>query len=312
MKIIIILLLYLQISKIFLKTLENKIDDCILYLINENNKKYEKLKTDFENINKSLNNDPEKRISQKFNIYRTLNALRQPKPLPQTYISDETFLQDLLNKKGIIKIEDISPFPNTSNNIFKNILLWKGDITRLKVDAIVNAANNELLGCWSPLHNCIDNIINSYAGVQLRNEMKKIMDKKGELEEAGKAELSNGYNLFAKYIIHTVGPIVYGELTKKHKNTLKNCYKSILNLAVKNNIKSVAFCCISTGVFNFPNEEAAKIAVETVVDFMKENKDIKVIFDVYLEKDEIIYKKILEEKINKINENFNDGCNSEL
>lgn len=312
MKIIIILLLYLQISKIFLKTLENKIDDCILYLINENNKKYEKLKTDFENINKSLNNDPEKRISQKFNIYRTLNALRQPKPLPQTYISDETFLQDLLNKKGIIKIEDISPFPNTSNNIFKNILLWKGDITRLKVDAIVNAANNELLGCWSPLHNCIDNIINSYAGVQLRNEMKKIMDKKGELEEAGKAELSNGYNLFAKYIIHTVGPIVYGELTKKHKNTLKNCYKSILNLAVKNNIKSVAFCCISTGVYNFPNEEAAKIAVETVVDFMKENKDIKVIFDVYLEKDEIIYKKILEEKINKINENFNDGCNSEL
>ena len=312
MKIIIILLLYWQSSQLDPKSLENKIDNCILYLISENNNKYEKIKTDFNNINKKYNSDLNERISQKFNIYRTLNALRHPIPLPQSYISDETFLQDLTNKKGIVKIEDIPPMANTSKNIFKNILLWKGDITRLKVDAIVNAANNELLGCWSPLHNCIDNIINSYAGVQLRNEMQQIMNKKGKLEEAGKAQLSNGYNLPAKYIIHTVGPIVYGELNKIHKETLKSCYRSILNLAVSKNIKSVAICCISTGVFNFPNEEAAEIAVETVTEFMKENNDIKVIFNVFLEKDEKIYRKILEEKINKINENFNNSRNNEL
>ena len=183
------------------------------------------------------------------------------------------------------------------SSLFNNIYLWKGDITRLKIDAIVNAANNKLLGCWQPLHNCIDNIIFSYAGVQLRNEMNEIMKKIGPYEETGKARISKGYFLPSKYIIHTVGPFVNGLLTENHKKLLESSYLSVLELAKKNHIKTLAFCCISTGVFNFPNEEAANIAIKTVINFLENNKDMKIIFCVYKEIDEIIYNIKLKEKM---------------
>ena len=183
------------------------------------------------------------------------------------------------------------------SSLFNNIYLWKGDITRLKIDAIVNAANNKLLGCWQPLHNCIDNIIFSYAGVQLRNEMNEIMKKIGPYEETGKARISKGYFLPSKYIIHTVGPFVNGLLTENHKKLLESSYLSVLELAKKNHFKTMAFYCISTGVFNFPNEEAANIAIKTVINFLENNKDIKIIFCVYKEIDEIIYNIKLKEKM---------------
>ena len=191
-------------------------------------------------------------------------------------------------------------------NLFENIYLWKGDITRLKVDAIVNAANNQLLGCWHPLHNCIDNIINSYAGVQLRNEMNEIMLKQGKLEETGKAKISRGYYLLADYIIHTVGPIVKGPLEEKHKKLLESSYRSVIKLAKENNIKTLAFCCISTGVFNFPNEEAAEIAINVVLDSLENNINMKFIFAVYKDIDEKIYNNKLKGKMNDILNNISD------
>ena len=225
--------------------------------------------------------------------------------IPQSYIDDESFLSELNYQKGIIKISDLNPVSKLINSniidssLFNNIYIWKGDITRLKIDAIVNAANNRLLGCWQPLHNCIDNVIFSYAGVQLRNEMNELMNKIGPYEEVGKARISKGYFLPSNYIIHTVGPAVVGLLTDKHKKLLESSYKSVLKLAKEKNIKTLAFCCISTGVFNFPNEEAANIAIETVVNFLINNKDMKIIFCVYKDIDEIIYINKLKEKMEK-------------
>ena len=290
-------------SNINLKSLEEKMNNCIIYLLNENSINNE-IYNEFNYIENKYKNNEEQRINKKFNLYRKLNALRKPGNLTEKYIEDESFLSQLILKKGIIEINNLSPITfnykiknknNSEFSILNNIYLWKGDITRLKLDAIVNAANNQLLGCWVPLHNCIDNIIFSYAGVQLRNEMDNIMKKQGKIEETGKAKISNGYYLPSKYIIHTVGPQVIGILTGEHKKLLKNSYLNVLKLAKKYNIKSLAFCCISTGVFNFPNDEAADIAINTVINFFKENKNInmKIIFNVYKDLDEIIYKKKL-------------------
>ena len=300
--ILIILILY----KSNQKTLEEKMKNCILYLSNETSTSNEILKelNHLENIYK---NNERLRIEETFKIYRKLNSIREPGYLPQTYIEDESFLYDLNYQKGIIEITDLNPVTHLINNIkkinlslFSNIYLWRGDITRLKVNAIVNAANNRLLGCWKPLHNCIDNVIFSYAGVQLRNEMNEIMKKSGKYLETGKALISNGYFLPSDYIIHTVGPLVNGPLTESHKKLLSNSYMSVLELAKEHNIKTLAFCCISTGVFNFPNEEAADIAIKTVINFLKNNLDMKVVFCVYKEINEIIYNKKLKEKMNNL------------
>lgn len=169
--------------------------------------------------------------------------------------------------------------------------MWKGDITRLNIDAIVNAANHKLLGCFYPCHNCIDNAIHSSAGVQLRLECAEIMKKQSSDEQIGNAKITKAYCLPCKYVIHTVGPIIQGHLTDKHCKQLSNCYKSCLSLAVENNLKSIAFCCISTGEFHFPNEIAAKIAIRETLNFLEKNESIeKIVFNVFKNKDYEIYK----------------------
>jgi len=185
--------------------------------------------------------------------------------------------------KGVVTTSDISP-------LTFDIILWQGDITRLQVDAIVNAANAQALGCWSPLHNCIDNCIHSAAGIQLRKECADIMQ--GQLLRTGEAFITKGYNLPAKHVIHTVGPIIEsGCPSKEQEEQLAQCYRSCLNLAEENGLQSITFCCISTGVFHFPNRRAAEIAIETVRAYPR--KSIKtVVFNVFLDKDYDIYKEL--------------------
>lgn len=174
--------------------------------------------------------------------------------------------------------------------------MWRGDITTLAVDAIVNAANSGMTGCWAPLHYCIDNAIHTFAGMQLRLECDRIMKAQGHLEPTGQAKLTPGYNLPARYILHTVGPIVDGALTPQHEVELASCYESCLALAAENHLESVAFCCISTGVFCFPNHRAAEIAAQTVRDFLAKDTSVKrVVFNVFKDLDLAIYEELLTE-----------------
>lgn len=208
----------------------------------------------------------------------------EPKPVPQDILdAEDAELALQREEKGVVTTSDISPLTS-------DIILWQGDITRLQVDAIVNAANAQALGCWSPLHNCIDNCIHSAAGIQLRKECADIMQ--GQLLRTGEAFITKGYNLPAKHVIHTVGPIIEsGCPSKEQEELLAQCYRSCLNLAEENGLQSIAFCCISTGVFHFPNRRAAEIAIETVRAYPR--KSIKtVVFNVFLDKDYDIYKEL--------------------
>lgn len=201
-------------------------------------------------------------------------------------VQDE-YLQEEIKRKGIVDIDDLKPIKD-------GIYLWQGDITTLRCDVIVNAANSGMTGCYVPNHRCIDNCIHSFAGVQLRLECYEIMTKQGHGEPTGQAKITNSYNLPCKYIIHTVGPIINGKLTSEDCDLLESCYKSCLELAVKNNLESIAFCCISTGEFHFPNDKAAQIAVKTVEEFMKKETSLKkVIFNVFKDMDKEIYRKLL-------------------
>ena len=174
------------------------------------------------------------------------------------------------------------------------LVLWRGDITTLKIDAIVNAANSALRGCFVPCHSCIDNIIHTYAGVQLRLDCDTIMNEQGYEEPTGQAKITPAYNLPSRYVIHTVGPIVSGKLTKKHCRQLADCYCSCLGLAAENGLKSIAFCCISTGEFHFPQQKAAEIAVKTVREYLKQDTSIeRVVFNVFKPEDQEIYREIL-------------------
>ena len=204
----------------------------------------------------------------------------EPKPVSQDILDAQDAELTLQRQdKGVVSIEG------------QGLQLWQGDITRLKVDAIVNAANAQALGCWSPLHNCIDNFIHSAAGIQLRKECADIMQ--GRLLDTGKAFITQGYNLPARHVIHTVGPIIEsGSPSDEQQEHLAQCYRSCLDLAERNGLESIAFCCISTGVFHFPNELAARIAVQTVKAYPR--KSVKtVIFNVFLDKDYDIYSKLL-------------------
>ena len=179
-------------------------------------------------------------------------------------------------------------------NSHPRIAVWKGDITRLKVDAIMDADNSALLGCLCPCHGCIDNAIHSAAGLQLRDECNQIMQAQGHPEPNGRAKLTKGYNLPARYVLHTVGPIVQGRVTARDREELASCYRSCLELAAEHGLESIAFCCISTGEFHFPNQEAAEIAVRTVTDFLRQDTSIKkVIFNVFKDIDAQIYRRIL-------------------
>ncbi|MCM1480373.1 MAG: protein-ADP-ribose hydrolase, partial [Muribaculaceae bacterium] len=192
---------------------------------------------------------------ERFGLFRSLVNVRPPKPAAEEFLAvQDEFLREKIAKKGVTDIADLKPTE-------KNIYLWKGDISALKCGAIVNAANSQMLGCFQPCHGCIDNVIHTFAGVQLRLKCAEIMAEQGFPEPTGTAKITPAYNLPSDYIIHTVGPIADGKLTEKNCRQLENCYNSCLEIAVKNNVNSVAFCCISTGVFGFPQKEAAEIAV---------------------------------------------------
>lgn len=230
---------------------------------------------------------PEKVAEQK-QLLRALMNVRMPKEISGEFLTvQDAYLTTVTKEKGIVELSDLTP-------VQPGIYLWKGDITRLKVDAIVNAANSEMTGCYHPNHGCIDNCIHTYAGVQLRLKCAEIMEQQGTLEPVGQAKITPGYNLPARYVIHTVGPIVHGRVTERDENLLASCYFSSLKLAKEKGLRNIAFCCISTGVFHFPNDRAANIAVQTVKEYReKEKYDIEVIFNVFKEIDENIYKRLL-------------------
>lgn len=223
---------------------------------------------------------------ERFRLLRGLMNIRPPKPAAEEFLAvQDEFLKEEISSKGVTDIADLTP---TEDGIY----LWKGDITTLKCGAIVNAANSQMLGCFQPCHNCIDNAIHTFAGVQLRLECADIMKKQGCEEPTGTAKITSAYNLPCDRIIHTVGPIVSGRLNDTHCRQLESCYTSCLETAVQNNVKSVAFCCISTGVFGFPQRKAAEIAVNTVRNFRKDH-DIEVIFNVFRQDDCDIYSGLL-------------------
>lgn len=222
-------------------------------------------------------------------LLRTLMNLRVPgKELSQEFLRvQDEYLSAIREAKGVVDGE-------TLPEIVPGISLWKGDITRLKCDAIVNAANSLMLGCFIPCHRCIDNAIHSAAGLQLRDECYSLMNAQGHEEPVGRAKITRGYNLPSAHVIHTVGPFVDGGLTEEHRRELEGCYRSCLECAEDNGIRSVAFCCISTGEFHFPNAEAARIAVRTVRDFMRGSHTVsKIIFNVFKDYDYGLYEEEL-------------------
>lgn len=221
-------------------------------------------------------------------LLRSLLNLRMPKPVSHAFLNvQDAYLQETIKQKGITSLASLQP-------VKPGLYLWQGDITTLCCDAIVNAANSGMLGCFCPNHGCIDNAIHTFAGVQLRLACADLMNKQGHAEETGKAKITPAFNLPCKYILHTVGPIVKGRLTKREQEALASCYRSCLELAEKNGVKSIALCCISTGEYRFPQAQAAKIAVQTVIEYKKQaQSEMKVIFNVYKKTDYIIYRALL-------------------
>ena len=220
---------------------------------------------------------------------RSLMNIRPPLPLKEEFLEiQDAFLSAEREEKGIV---DADSLPAAAD---PRLALWQGDITRLKADAIVNAANSAMEGCFVPCHGCIDNAIHSAAGLQLRDECHRIMAAQGHPEPNGQAKLTKGYNLPARYVLHTVGPIVTGWATCQNREDLASCYRSCLELAAAYGLESIAFCCISTGEFHFPNREAAEIAVRTVKSFLEQNTSIRrVIFNVFKDCDAEIYRDLL-------------------
>lgn len=246
----------------------------INYLINENSK--------LQLIDIPTQDTERKRL------LRSLMNIRPPKTVSEEFLEvQDAYLQEECSRKGVISLSDISLAQ-------PGIYLWQGDITRLSVDTIVNAANSAMLGCFVPCHECIDNAIHSAAGVELRLECSRIMEKQKTEEPTGKAKITKAYNLPCRYVLHTVGPIIYGKITQQDCGLLSDCYRSCLELAAAYQLKSIAFCCISTGEFHFPNEKAAEIAIQTVQDYQKKNQNgLEVVFNVFKDSDYKIYKQLL-------------------
>ena len=230
---------------------------------------------------------PETEAEQK-KLLRSLVNVRRANPVSDEFLAlQDEYLSEANKSRGITDIDDLEC-------VFDGVYLWRGDITTLKIGAIVNAANSGMTGCYLPCHSCIDNCIHTFAGVQLRKVCSDIMEKQGCEEPTGKAKITRAFNLPCDYVIHTVGPIVRGKVSARDRLLLYSCYKSCLDLAAENDVKSLAFCCISTGVFCFPREEAAKIAIETVKSWQGENKGVlKVLFNVFSEVDWEIYERLL-------------------
>ena len=250
----------------------NRLDCLIQYLINEDPQYAEMRISD--------------NLQEKRDLFRALRNVRMPAPVGKEFLRlQDGELQAQLQEKGVVELPDVP------------MQIWQGDITRLKVDAIVNAANSQMLGCFHPLHKCIDNAIHSAAGVQLREECHQMMLRQGCEEPTGQAKITKAYNLPCEYVIHTVGPIIpNGIPTDFQKEQLASCYRSIMTCADKNNLESVAFCCISTGEFRFPNQLAAEIAVKTVTGYLSAhpNTSLKhIVFNVFKNVDKDIYQQLL-------------------
>ena len=221
-------------------------------------------------------------------LLRGLLNVRPPQECDGEFLKiQDAYLRQAIAEKGVTDAGDLKP-PQPG------LYLWQGDITTLKCDAIVNAANSGMTGCYAPNHRCIDNAIHTFAGVQLRLACAGIMDRQGFPEPPGRAKITPAYNLPCKYVLHTVGPIVRGQPTKADCELLESCYRSCLKLAAENALESVAFCCISTGEFHFPNEQAAEIAIQAVEAFLNQKTSVKkVIFNVFKECDKEIYRRLL-------------------
>ena len=232
---------------------------------------------------------PDEEDAQK-RLLRSLMNVRSPHPVSSEFLKiQDEYLSEEVALKGVTDSASLQGSPLDSR-----LVLWQGDITTLKIDAIVNAANSALRGCFVPCHSCIDNIIHSMSGIQLRLTCDRIMNEQGHEEPTGKAKITPAYNLPARYVIHTVGPIVAGPLTKTHCRQLADCYRSCLELASAYGLKSIAFCCISTGEFHFPQQKAAEIAVEAVMEFLKTDTGIeRVVLNVFKESDYEIYRNLL-------------------
>ena len=226
-------------------------------------------------------------IYDKKDLYRALRNIRNPKPISYEYLKiQDKYLQEEIKNKGIVSEKDIS--------FDKSIIsIWKGDITTLECDVIVNACNSYLLGCFNPSHRCIDNEIHSFAGMQLREECNNIM--KGNRLPNGEVVLTNAYNLPSRYIIQTVGPHVSGKVRDKDRIDLEKCYYNSLELLKEKGLKTIAFPCIATGLYGFPKEEACLIAINTVLKYLDNNKEVfdHIIFNVFSEEDYLLYKKNL-------------------
>ena len=229
-------------------------------------------------------------------ILRSLMNVRMPRKMDEAVLAvQDEYLQARIRENGIVELADI-PI------IRDRMSIWQGDITRLAVDAIVNAANSQMLGCFVPMHTCIDNCIHTFAGVQLRAEcarqMEQLKSRYGRDYEQPTAlpMLTDAYNLPARKVIHIVGPIVQGRLTASLENDLAACYRNTLDMCLENGLKSVAFCCISTGVFHFPNKRAAEIAVQTVTGWLSEHPGgmERVIFNVFKDEDKAYYEQLLQ------------------
>ena len=221
-------------------------------------------------------------------LLRGLMNVRRPVRIGADFLQvQDDYLQDETAAKGITDVADLTP-------VQPGLYLWQGDITTLKCDAIVNAANSGMTGCYIPNHRCIDNAIHTFAGVELRLACAELMEQQGHPEPTGQAKITPAFNLPCRYVLHTVGSIIDGPVTQRDRDLLASCYRSCLELAAENGLESVAFCCISTGEFHFPNNLAAEIAVRTVKEFLKKQTSVKkVIFNVFKDLDKAIYEKLL-------------------
>lgn len=221
-------------------------------------------------------------------LLRGLLNVRPPRPAAADFLRvQDDYLQGETAAKGLTDPADLVP-------VRPGIYLWQGDITTLKCDAIVNAANAGLTGCYIPNHRCIDNAIHTFAGVELRLACEEMMERQGYPEPTGRAKITPAFNLPCRYVLHTVGPIIDGRVTGRDEEQLASCYRSCLDLAAENGLESVAFCCISTGEFRFPGERAAEIAVKTVSDRLTGDTSVKkVIFNVFKDRDKAIYERLL-------------------
>lgn len=279
---------YDYIYGVIFMTKEEKVSRLIQYLKNEN-RSYDTLAEPVDSVGKRR-------------LLRSLMNVRFPGPALNGYMElQDELLTEEAQEKGLVKVEELptaaEEFGIGQVRNADRMSLWRGDITRLQADAIVNAANSQLLGCFVPCHGCIDNAIHSAAGIQLRNACAELMEEQGHEEPTGKAKITPGYNLPAAHVIHTVGPIVGLKVTEKQKEELKSCYVSCLKLAEKEGLKNIVFCCISTGEFHFPNKLAAEIAVDTADRFLTGSKLERVVFNVFKEEDYNIYKKLFKKAL---------------